>query len=161
MWGNDYGYGYGPGLMMNGAYGIEHLVFSLFESILEEFAASDRPDFSGPGNRQDPTRVPATLKREVSFLEKRKNILAVMLMEALKAEDQEMALFRCAERITSGHGEKRTKLELFFEFFTGFIPLIAFVTLRDKWCEYFDSNADDALRYFVKSFVASHVETRL
>jgi AcrR family transcriptional regulator len=136
------------------------IILSLFRSILEEFSSSDSPALVGLRSGTGLRDIPGALRAEVSFLEKRRNILAVMLMESLKTDDRDMSLFRCAELAMSSElrGAK-TKSQLFHEFFTGFIPLIAFVALKEKWCDFFQCDRDEALGYFVESFIASHVDT--
>ena len=83
-----------------------------------------------------------------------------MPMESLKADDRDMSLFRCAEpAMSSDLKGAKTKSQLFHEFFTGFIPLIAFVALKEKSCDFFRCDRDEALGYFIGSFIASHVDT--
>ncbi len=137
------------------------IIVSLFKGILDEFSSFKSPALDAFRSGEGVADIAGALKAEVSFLEKRKNILAVMLMESLKADDRDVSLFRCAELAlsSSGHGEGKTKSRLFHEFFTGFIPLIAFIALKDKWCDFFQCDKDEALGLFLESFIASHVNT--
>ena len=59
------------------------------------------------------------------------------------------------------HERPKTKPVLFHEFFTGFIPLIAFVALREKFCDYYQCDKEEALSFFVKSFKASHINSHI
>ena len=98
-----------------------------------------------------------------------------MLMESFKSKDKDNFLLQCAE-IVINHDAKRLKGEIgerkkekfqdkqrFFvhEFFTGFIPVVAFVSLRDKWCEYFKCDSDKLLEYFIDSFTRSHLASHM
>lgn len=136
------------------------IIISLFKDIVEELSGleprkseTDGPDRSTSNSRE-------ALKEEISFLERRRRIISVMLMEALKTDDQDRSLFQCAE-LVMGHAHEgpRTKPEIIHEFFTGFIPLVAFVALQEKFCHYFGCNGEEALDHFVDSFMASHVNT--
>lgn len=50
---------------------------------------------------------------------------------------------------------------LVHEFFTGFIPIVAFVALQDKWSEYFKCDSDKVLEYFMDSFEKSHLASHM
>jgi hypothetical protein len=47
------------------------------------------------------------------------------------------------------------------EFFTGFIPLVAFVALRDKWCKHFDCAPGQVTDDFIEAFAATHLKSQL
>ena len=61
--------------------------------------------------------------------------------------------------MSSVSGNRMSTPQLVHEFFTGFIPLIAFVVLKDKWCDFFQADKDEVLEQFVKFFAVSHVAT--
>jgi hypothetical protein len=102
-----------------------------------------------------------SLAQEITFLEKKKRILSVMLMESLKADNKDVSLFKCAELgIIHEHGGIKTNYEKVQEFFTGFIPLIAYVVLEEKFCEYTGMDRQESLSHFVGSFIVSHIDTQ-
>ena len=96
-----------------------------------------------------------------------------MLMEALKNANRSDFLFQCSEIVMKNEydgikkkidlvGDKDSpdiKKYLVHEFFTGFIPVITFVTLQDSWCNYFDCDKDEALEYFLESFTETHLNS--
>ena len=43
----------------------------------------------------------------------------------------------------------------------GFIPMVAFVTLQDKFCDYFKCDREKVLDYFLESFKRTHLDTHL
>ncbi|MGA2109148.1 MAG: TetR/AcrR family transcriptional regulator [Syntrophorhabdales bacterium] len=134
------------------------LILSLFQKILNDLAASEVSRAATPAAHAE--EVATALREEISFLTKRKDIFAVMLMESFKSQDPDMSLFKCAEvAMRSVSGNRMSAPQLVHEFFTGFIPLIAFVVLRDKWCEFFRCDKDEVLEQFVEFFAASHVAT--
>lgn len=112
------------------------------------------------------------IREEIKFLSKKKKSISVMLMESIKASAKDNYLYKIAEIVIQAElhkianstkkmaREKRAHEEytLVFEFFTGFIPMVAFVALKDTWCEYFDCDADRALTHFVDSFYVSHLD---
>jgi AcrR family transcriptional regulator len=118
--------------------------------------------------------VKEELRQEVEFLRERRRIVALLLAEALRGEDRDNYLFRCAAlgverehgaaaagpvkgRRRLGPAEQRRQVH---EFFTGFVPLIAFVTLGERWCDFIGGDraglVDDFLDAFARSHLASH-----
>jgi len=107
----------------------------------------------------------------VGFLEKRKKILSVMLMEALKNDTSgHVSLFRCADMVIArnvdemlrlfeakgGQGVSREEL-LIHEFFTGFLPVVCFAIFRNKWADFFHCDRRAMNGLFAKVFTASHI----
>jgi AcrR family transcriptional regulator len=134
------------------------LILSLFQKILDDFSASEVSRIATSAAHKE--GVTTALREEISFLTKRKDIFAVMFMESLKSQDRDMSLFKCAEvAMRSVSGGQTSAAKLVHEFFTGFIPLIAFAVLKDKWCDFFQRDKDEVLEQFVESFIASHVNT--
>jgi len=140
------------------------LVVSLFRKILEELSDVDanikhtdsetRADDDMSGDYTD------ALRTEISYLDEKKKIIAILLMESLKTDDDNTFLFECAELVTAyEHPGLKSKPQIVQEFFTGFIPLISFVALQDKFCSYFECDKNEALEYFIESFLSSHMKT--
>lgn len=137
------------------------IVVSLFRSILEEmeekFGLVDRA--GGHAQHRE------VLREEVDFLGQRRKILSVMLMEALKNEASEPFLFQCAELVFSEHLETKAKglsrekqHMLVHEFFTGFIPLVVFTVLQEKWADYFGCNPGIVKEDFLEAFTKTHLQ---
>jgi AcrR family transcriptional regulator len=107
----------------------------------------------------------------ISLLEKKKKILNIMLMESLKNDTSgQNSLFQCADTIISRnvdemmkkfetvHGEEIGRAELMMhEFFTGFLPIVFFALLKDKWAEFFKCDKKDIVAIFTKIFIKSHI----
>ena len=138
------------------------IVISLFKEIVEELSGGEEREAPTPGQAAGAAGLREALREEISFLDRRKRIISVMLMESLKAGDQDTSLFQCARLVMGGHAHEgpRTASEIVYEFFTGFIPLVAFVALQEKFCDYFGCQGREALEAFVDAFMASHVNTR-
>jgi TetR/AcrR family transcriptional regulator len=162
------------------------LVEALFTRIMEEAeahgagrpaaarAAAGRPAAPGSRKRDRAAGVAAEVRDEVEFLRERRRIIAVLLAEALHGDDRDDFLFRCAalgierehggEAGRPGRGGRRLgpaeQRRRVHEFFTGFVPLAAFVTLGDKWCDFVGGDrarlVDDFVAAFARSHVASH-----
>ena len=137
------------------------IVVSLFRNILEEM--EEKFGFS-PGTDEHEIHRKA-IGDEVDFLGQRRKILAVMLMEALKNEASEPFLFRCAELVfgehleTKAQGLSREKQRmLVHEFFTGFIPLLFFAALQEKWADYFGCDPNTAKEDFLEAFSKTHLQ---
>ncbi len=108
----------------------------------------------------------------VSFLEKKRSILSVMLMEALKnGKSGYISLFKCADFIISKNLEdileslkyKKQQIPsrdelLLHEFFTGFLPIVFFALFKDKWAEFFKCDKSLMVDLFEKVFKESHLK---
>jgi AcrR family transcriptional regulator len=135
------------------------LILSLFQKILDDFSEPETLK-TGPADQKNAGSMKRAMREEISFLEKRKDIFAVMLMESFKSKDPDTSLFRCAElAMNSASSKSGSTPRLVHEFYTGFVPLLAFVVLRDKWCDYFQCDKEQVLEQFIESFIASHVGT--
>jgi AcrR family transcriptional regulator len=136
------------------------LILALFQKILDDFADSGVAQAERSAREMGVPENKRVIREEISFLEKRKDIFAVLLMESFKSQDSGKALFQCMEvAVKSVPGMAGSSGRLVHEFFTGFVPLLAFAVLKDKWCEYFRCDKEQVLDQFVDSFMASHVET--
>jgi AcrR family transcriptional regulator len=143
----------------------DDILISLFQSVIDELAEHlrDTPPQGGASLKDK-------LRLEIAFLEKRKRILSVMLMESFKREDRENFLLKCAEMSmkqedeyiagSRGHkfsGASSEQEYLVFEFFTGFIPLITFVAMKDAWCRHYNCDGEKLLDIFLDSFEKAHL----
>jgi AcrR family transcriptional regulator len=115
------------------------------------------------------------IKAEVEYCNERKRIISVMLMEALKVDGNADFLFKCAELVIQQELDgikKKMSLAnpenpddqaryMLHEFFTGFMPIISFATMQEKWCEYFGCDNEKALDFFIESFTQTHLKSHL
>jgi AcrR family transcriptional regulator len=147
------------------------LILELFQSIIAE-VAEHTDSGSQPAGADHRTAVRGAVKAEVDFLLGRKRVLSVMLAEALKSSQRDDLLFRCAELVMRAeHGgdfasdgrdtpHRQARLRLVHEFFTGFIPMVMFVALRDSWCRHFGHDPDQVIDDFIESFERSHLASQ-
>jgi AcrR family transcriptional regulator len=136
------------------------LILSMFQKILDDFSDEARPKIGHALEQATTDDTKEAIREEIALLEKRKDIFAVMLMESFKSQDQDMSLFRCIEAaMQRAPGSDKSTEYLVHEFFTGFIPLLAFVALKDRWCEYFQCSKEEVLDQFVCTFFESHIKT--
>ncbi|RPI73986.1 MAG: TetR/AcrR family transcriptional regulator [Desulfobacteraceae bacterium] len=137
------------------------IVVSLFRNILEEM----EKEFGFPPNTDEHEIHGKALGAEIDFLGQRRKILAVMLMEALKSEESKPFLFQCAELVFREHLEMKAQglprekqSALVYEFFTGFIPLLFFTVLQEKWAGYFGCDPATVKEDFLKAFSKTHLQ---
>jgi AcrR family transcriptional regulator len=112
---------------------------------------------------QDPA---ADLRDELAFLAGKRDMLAILFAEALKGKAANDSLFRSAE-IVFGHashaqpdagGESaEQQFRTLHEFFSGFVPLLAFVVLRRGYARYFGVDEAEMTEQFIRSFTISHL----
>ena len=151
------------------------LVLSLFMKSLEELDEHmQRSSQTALDSSTDPD-LKGKIRKEIEFLYKKKKSISIMLMESIRANAKDNYLYKIAEIVIQGELDKlanstvkmgtqkrkHEKYALVYEFFTGFIPMVAFVVLKDTWCKYFDCDPDDALAYFVDSFQKSHLNSHI
>jgi AcrR family transcriptional regulator len=140
------------------------LVTSLFAQIIEDI---ERATADGSDGDRPATDLKADIRTELDLLERHQPIVAVMLGEALKTGRRGDTLFECADYgIEQEQGVSRLRgrprrLQLVHEFFTGFIPLIAFVALRERFCEHYRIAPDEARDLFVEAFFRSHGQSHV
>ena len=150
------------------------IIVSLLMSIIDELRQYVRPDPPTDDGRTGLGGVREKIKEEITFLEGRKNILSIMLMEAFKESDKNDFLFQCAEIIsaqeaegavdrahTDGTQAAQSQTDLVHEFFTGFIPMVVFIAMKDKWSRYYRCDPDTLLDLFVNSFEATHLASHI
>lgn len=140
------------------------ILVSLFQAIIDELNHHLKKG-SSSNSIQD------SIKEEIVYLQNKRKILSILLMEALKDTDTKNVLFHCAKTVIMGEmtetrGNKpfenieEEQLYYIHEFFTGFIPMIAFIVFQDKWCDFFNGNKktsiDDFIEVFHKTHLTSH-----
>ncbi len=146
------------------------IISSLFQSIVEDGERHLAEVFSGKRGGVDKADE---IMEEIEYLSERKKILTIFLMESLKNTKIHKLLFQCAEQSTEmeggywserhssvvrERGRKPDRMEILsYEFFTGFIPIIAFVIFREKWCAHYRCKDERLLEDFVAAFKISHI----
>ena len=139
----------------------DDIIRSLFQQILAELAER--------GRQVSAETAPTFRKKmedELEFMSQRRKIISVMLMEALKSCPTGSLLFQCADLVSPSDVTASQKAgpetdadrqrHQVYEFFTGFIPVIAFVALQDKWSAYAQCDSDLAREYFLEAFERTH-----
>ena len=151
------------------------IVVSIFKGIINEIEQTVRLSVPEEDAEIDHLQLQQKIKAEIEYCRQRKKIISVMMMEALKADGNADFLFQCAEMVIEQemdgiqkkmkgadplNPEDRVRY-LLHEFFTGFVPIISFVSLQDKWCQYFGCDKKKALDYFIESFTQTHLKGHL
>ena len=143
------------------------LVAALAEKIVAELDGYLRGVFENSMSQDSKASLKDKIEEEIAFMGEHRGILSVLLMESLKASDNSRFLFQGAEylircELRSREGRSLEKLKqkqqyLVHEFFTGFIPVLVFVSLRQKWCEYFQCDESALLKHFIDAFERTHL----
>lgn len=111
------------------------------------------------------------LEKMIHFIDNHKEIVKIMLAESLKDKDPHNSLLAYADiminheiqgikhRIREHHPGQRLDDQYLqiHEFFTGFIPMIMFVVLKDKWGAYFGCDQRKLLQDFLRAFANTHM----
>ncbi|SDY10263.1 DNA-binding transcriptional regulator, AcrR family [Evansella caseinilytica] len=147
------------------------IIESLFHNILQE-VEEHLNKMNQEGAVDSQLKLEDKIKAEIDYLSCKKGILSILFMEALKSGSHSEALFKCAEifiknehshrmTFTDDKGLAKEELERFFvcEFFTGIIPIISFITLKDKWCDYFNIDENMLLEHFMEAFKKTHLHS--
>ena len=148
----------------------QDIIDSLFRATLDEM-------FSMQGDAESKIRaatgdayIQERLSSIINYLDKKRKILKVMLMESLKETAKgHLSLFQCANMVIEKNiNEVMTALKstnkrinrnelLIHEFFTGFLPIVFFAIFKDKWAEFFKCGKEETLKLFLKVFKESHI----
>ena len=143
------------------------IIVSLIRNIIDEVNEKVSKSFS-MRNTFENLPPKEKLRQEMKFMFDRKKILSIMLMESLKADDQDNFLFQCADLIMNSTGrmeadstnEKKMEIDKFkvYEFFTGILPMLLFSILNRKWSNYHEINEDRLLELFTDVMVETHLK---
>ena len=112
------------------------------------------------------------LEKFYGFMESKKNIIRIMIMESLKTSEEKPPLFKFAELAMNDESEKIKDMlrnkginvdidideALVADFFTGFIPMMSFAVYRDKWSKYFHIDEEELKKKFFDVFLTTHLE---
>ena len=144
------------------------LLAALFDEVLAEMRAR-------AGDASDHPRLRDKIAAEMAYLTGRRRTLALLLMEALKRGNESPTLFEAAGNMieeelaargfpgpsTDGLVSEGRRRALVHEFFTGVIPMVAFVALRDAFCQHFGIDAAEADALFLDALERSHLRSHL
>ncbi|THB63876.1 MAG: TetR/AcrR family transcriptional regulator [Desulfovibrio sp.] len=137
------------------------LIQSLFEAFLQEVMDKVRPE-GEPRGRPGPDQIRSIIAAEIQRMESKKQLLSIMLMEAFKHGEHSDFLFTFAKtamrHAQQGDENSHSARYWLFEFFTGFLASLTFVTLKDKWCRHFSCDPDAALDHFLDVFITTHFQ---
>ncbi len=148
------------------------IIDSLFEMTLDEMFGMQGSEQEKAEQSLHGADVEEKVGNIIAFLGKKKKILSVMLMEALKNDKTgHVSLFQCADMIISKnvndmlramHGKGKTGLRrdelMMHEFFTGFVPIVFFALFKDKWADYFECDPREMVDMFITIFKRSHIQ---
>lgn len=146
----------------------DDLLASLFANMMAEMRER-------AGSGTDHPELRDKVAGEVAYLAERRHTLALLLMQALKQGEASPALFDVAGRMVEeeltmrgfpkpsadGPASERRRRALVHEFFTGVVPVAAFVTLRDKFCEHFGFDPHEAEAFFLDALERSHFDSHV
>ncbi len=150
------------------------IMISLFLNVIEELSEYLEKNSTRSGGASLSIDTAEKIRQEIRFLEKRKRILSVIVMEALKSEDEDNFLLKCAQMHLNHEIEEIGGIEksrttgfsdenefLVYEFFTGFVPIIFFVVMKEKWCRFYGCDGDRLLDLFLDSFERTHLAAHM
>ena len=148
------------------------IVRALFQNVMIEVDEHLQQKFQQPLEGKTKKEVlKQKIAEEIRFLEKHRNILSLLLMETLKSGNHSGYFFDTARQLIehelhSQEGKTLDQLKnrqqyLVSEFFTGFLPVIAFIALKDKWCEHFECDKSSLPDQFIDVFESTHLDNHV
>jgi AcrR family transcriptional regulator len=136
------------------------IIEALYMDILRELDQYIDKSSKDMRRQQKAVTLQDEIKMEIKYMSEKKDILAVMLSEALKNGNSSYPLFECARKVFQGHHKAvPSSKHLTHEFFTGFLPLVTFVVFREKWRRFVRCSDEKLLDYFMQSFDMTHVQS--
>lgn len=145
------------------------LLAALFDDLIADIGQSLSPakDAGARRSQHNDSVIRFVVVQLINYLETKKNIVRIIMMESLKSDDAEAMFFQFIERLMDSivrklaeynvvldHDYQQTLLE---EFFTGTLPLAAFVVYHDQWKKHFKIRESDLKQRFIDMFMDIHV----
>lgn len=103
------------------------------------------------------------------YLESSRDILKIIVMESLKDENTDTPLFNLVDiggnadpdrvdtiETQTDMSEAERKQMYVTEFFTGVMPFVCYIVLKDKWCGHFGMSEEELKRYFDTAMEETH-----
>lgn len=140
---------------------INKMAYNLIERIV---------DFNSMEYRDD--EMSKMMEYFYNFMEQRKNIIKIIMMESLKESEDQPPLFRLSEITMSDEAEMLKEnlkskgidvdnidmdQQFIADFFTGLMPLFSFIVYRDKWSKYFNIEPEELKKTFFEIFQITHL----
>jgi AcrR family transcriptional regulator len=100
----------------------------------------------------------------LKLLESKKDILSIIIIEGLKESAEDYSVFQFMDPVMKDSLERVRKMGFtnvddwrfcLFSIFVGLIPIMMFMTLKDKWAEYYGYDKDEAMAEFA-GFLKEH-----
>ena len=147
------------------------LLKTLFQNFLRESSSMLMSFVSHGGLEAAPDeKAEESINSYFAYYAKKKDILKIMLMESLKEKEEDTPLFSLVDfssvldaseiayyKKQSGMNEEEMNQMLVTEFFTGVMPLLAYVIFRDKWCDHFHVAKKDLERFYERAMDMTHM----
>lgn len=102
-----------------------------------------------------------SVREEMKVVGTKKNILTILLRESLRNGKVSDFLFKACEAEAAPYLGRIASTDrnrvMTMEFFTGVIPYMMFLILKDKWCAYFKCTPEQAEKDFARLIMEVHV----
>ena len=145
----------------------EGLLLALYEQVIGEIKILVNQSFKQSSSDMPNAMIPS-LRGILGFLKKKRNLMKILMMEALKGGESNRVFLEMAEYVMKDElgqltGEEHEKFQdnpsyfLIYEFFTGFMPIYSYAVFSDNWPEYFGIDNEKMEEYFMESFMKSHL----
>ena len=142
------------------------ILISLYEGIIEDLNHHLNKEQVSNKSLQE------KIKEEIGYLQSKRKLLSILMMEALKDSNTNHALFLCAKSVIKSEMDEtlsekgfdnphHEQLYNIYEFFTGFIPLVAFIVFQDKWIRLFNGNKKNMVDDFIEIFSKTHLAAQI
>ena len=143
----------------------EEMLDRIVEQIIEEGRALQETVLQEMGEAPTGEPVPEELYKKglakaLEMLERRKDVLNIVYMQALKKQESKNPLFRYFDStlqmpLFPGEHAARPadRVALSIQtFYLGFLPLLCFVLLNEKWCQHYHVPLEEAKARFLDRF---------
>ncbi len=140
----------------------KEILQTLMNNILQEFQEvkknQDMDKYIVNAKNIDSKYVESLFDKLLIFLESRKNILKIILMQSIKESDF-VPLINVIDQGIKDFDFPKAKISknevdelLVEEFFMVLLPLINYVVFKDKWANHFKLNKNTVRKNFIKSY---------
>lgn len=137
----------------------EKLLEAIFEDLIEEVAAL-KNQFLQESSCKDKKQIDKFYDEMFSLMNKRKDILRIIAIESLKSNSKDNTIFKILNPFfksklsnSKDKDQHENDIEILIEcFFFGMMPFLVFLTLGDRWADFYDFNRNEVKKRFVEIF---------
>jgi len=138
--------------------GKDDILETLVANFLDEYRQLLQTAKDGTHNEGADQMIDRLQSRYAGFAMDNLEVVRIMFVESLKKTNGTPPIFKVAEEIVNAGGGRESDTDKRFvaEFFSGVIPLFAYLCFHGQWCGYFKIDKQEFDKLFLAHIAESH-----